>query len=567
MPLRLSGTVDGRVVAFLLRDGATVVGAAEDCDLRLDHPTVSRRHARIEVAADRAELTDLGSSNGTRVNDRRVERHALQPGEAVSFGRVTLAADWVTADDAEQGLRLAEPARGPGPAVVTGAGAPTAATHGLEAFVLDHLPRLLRRLAEGAPPGSLAQPAGAALFQTLPCVHVEVRAGPEPEGILFEAGRDVPGPTVLVTAGDEELAVRVAFAHERTAALHVPLVEAVADLLRLSGRAPRTSRHPLASPALPDPPTVEPALLRVFAEAAVVARGDVGVLIEGESGTGKEVLARYLHLASARAGAPFVALNCAALPRDLLEAELFGIERGVATGVEARPGKFELAHGGTLFLDEIGDMALDTQARILRVLQEREVYRLGGQAPRKAAVRVVAATNRDVARLRAEGRFREDLYYRIATCVLTLPPLRERPGDVPNLAAHFLSRECARRGVQARGISRGALDVLRAAPWPGNVRQLENEMARAALFLSDGDLLDTSRLSPVLRAAPAGPSGSTLEEALARAEQEAIARALQRTEGDVSAAAAALGLGRSTLYRRMKALGLSPEGEPPEGAR
>jgi transcriptional regulator with PAS, ATPase and Fis domain len=230
----------------------------------------------------------------------------------------------------------------------------------------------------------------------------------------------------------------------------------------------------------------------------------------------------------------------------------------VATGVDARAGKFELAHGGTLFLDEIGDMALETQARILRVLQEREVYRIGGQAPRKAAVRVVAATNRDVPRLLEEGRFREDLYYRVATWLAEMPPLRQRRADIPNLAAHFLARECARRGVRARGISKAALLALQAHPWPGNVRQLENEMARAALFLGDGDLLDTARLGPAFRE-PAPATGGRLEDVLERAERDAIARALQEQGHDVTAAAAALGLGRSTLYRRMKALGLTPE--------
>src|SRR5262249_17485089 len=152
-----------------------------------------------------------------------------------------------------------------------------------------------------------------------------------------------------------------------------------------------------------------------YRDASNVAMGNVGILLTGESGTGKEILARYVHAASAQADGPFVAINCAALPRDLLEAELFGIEKGVATGVDTRAGKFELANGGTLFLDEIGDMALDTQARILRVLQEREVFRLGGTAPRKAQVRVVAATNQDVPRLIAAGKFREDLFYRVAT--------------------------------------------------------------------------------------------------------------------------------------------------------
>jgi two-component system response regulator AtoC len=299
-----------------------------------------------------------------------------------------------------------------------------------------------------------------------------------------------------------------------------------------------------------------PAVRKVYADAVRVARGDVGALISGESGTGKEVLARYLHAASPRAGRAFVALNCAALPRDLLEAELFGIERGVATGVEARPGKFELAHEGTLFLDEIGDMSLETQAKLLRVLQERTVHRLGGVAPRPADTRVVAATNRDMKGLLAEHAFREDLYFRIATWTAELPPLRERRPDIPGLAAHFLSREASRLGVKVAGISRAALDRLVAHEWPGNVRQLENEMARAVLFLADGELLDTGRLSPEIRSANPLSRGGRLEDTLAHVEREEIRKALEAEDGDVGKAAERLGLGRSTLYRRMKQLGL-----------
>jgi DNA-binding NtrC family response regulator len=555
VPLRLSGTIDGRVVALTVRAGTNLVGAAPECDLRLDHPTVSRRHARLEAGPAAARIEDLGSSNGTFVNGRRVERQPVEAGDRVTFGRVELVLESVDDSDVESALAL-PPRAGPAAAAPAAPGS-TVGTQGLEGFALDHLPGLVRRLAEGATAATLAQPAGAALFAALPCVEVEVRAG---EGVLFQARREMEGPGAPVEAGGAGLRVYAAFPHARTALLYAPLVETVADLLGLAGGNGARAPRPSPAPALPDPPTVVPELQRLYAEAALVARGEVGLLIGGESGTGKEVLARYVHAASPRAAGPFVALNCAALPRDLLEAELFGIERGVATGVEARPGKFELAHGGTLFLDEIGDMALDTQARILRVLQEREVYRIGGQAPRKAAVRVVAATNRDVPRLLAEGRFREDLYYRIASWTARLPALRERRADIPNLAAHFLAREGARRGVSARGISRAALDALISYAWPGNVRQLENEMSRAALFLAEGDLLDTSRLSAVVRE-PAASAGGRLEDVLQRAERDAIARALLAHDQDVTAAAQALGLGRSTLYRRMKALGLSPEEE------
>jgi transcriptional regulator with PAS, ATPase and Fis domain len=292
-----------------------------------------------------------------------------------------------------------------------------------------------------------------------------------------------------------------------------------------------------------------------------VARGDVGVLVTGESGTGKEVLARYLHAASRRSEGPFIALNCAALPRDLLETELFGIERGVATGVEARPGRFELAHGGTLFLDEIGDMALETQAKILRVLQEGSVHRIGGSTVKKADVRIVAATNRDMRGLLETRQFREDLYYRVATWRVELPPLRRRRADIPNLAVFFLSRAAARHGVHVRGISQSALDRLVADDWPGNIRQLENEMARAVLFLADGDLLDTGRLQFEPGAAGGGAPPTRLSDILEQAERSAIAAALESCSGDVEKAADRLGTARSTLYRRIKALGLAADSE------
>ncbi len=269
------------------------------------------------------------------------------------------------------------------------------------------------------------------------------------------------------------------------------------------------------------------------------------------------MLARYLHASSERAGGAFVALNCAALPRDLLESELFGIERGVATGVESRPGKFEMAGGGTLFLDEIGDMALETQARILRVLQEGEVYRLGGQEPRSADVRVIAASHRDLEAMQLEGSFRSDLYHRIADWTVRLPRLAERRADIPNLAAYFLAREVQRRGLEVAGISRGAMDLLEGYDWPGNIRQLEREMARAALFLESGELLESSHLQEAIRET-ARPAAS-LKERLEHVERQEIRQALTHHEGSVSAAAKELQIGLSTLYRRMRELGVEQE--------
>jgi len=307
---------------------------------------------------------------------------------------------------------------------------------------------------------------------------------------------------------------------------------------------------------LPDPPSVEPRVQEIYAQARRVARGDVSVLILGESGTGKEVLARFIHAASPRCGGAFLGLNCAALGRDLLEAELFGIEKGVATGVDARPGKFEQAHGGTLFLDEIGDMGPETQAKILRVLQSGEVFRLGSREPRIVSVRVLAATNRSVDRMMAAGEFRRDLFHRIAGWVVEMPPLRGRRGDIPNLAAYFLGREAARLGVRIAGISRAAVEALVAHAWPGNVRELENEMARAALFLEDGELLDLSRLAPHIARSRPRHGRTSLAEVLAVAERGEIMRVLSATGGDMDAAAGELGVSRATLYRRVKDLAI-----------
>jgi transcriptional regulator with PAS, ATPase and Fis domain len=321
----------------------------------------------------------------------------------------------------------------------------------------------------------------------------------------------------------------------------------------MNGLEPSIELPPPPHPPLPEPATVVSAVRRIYRDAAHVARGEVSILISGESGTGKEVLARYIHAASPQRDHAFVALNCAALPRDLLEAELFGVEAGVATGVSSRPGKFELAHGGTLFLDEIGDMATETQARILRVIQEGEVFRLGGREPRPAHARLVAATNRDVESMMSSGAFRLDLYHRIADWTVLLPPLRDRQADIPNLAAHFLLSASRSQGHYIAGISRAAMTALESYDWPGNIRQLRSEMTRSALFLDGCQLLQTTHLRPDLRSVTRS-SPQTLSERLEAVEREVILQALATLGENVADAATALGLSRSTLYRRMKAL-------------
>ena len=551
--LRLVGTLGDRAVVFTLSESA-VVGSAPECEVRVQHPSVSRRHAELRVEAGGLRVIDLESRNGSFVDGQRVGHDAVaSAGAQLTFGRVTLSLEAVDEAEATTGLEL--PRGRPAPLKVDPLGAATTGgTRALEDFAAERLPRLLELLREAPGVVRMAGAVGVALHESLGAIAIEVADG---DAQLFAAHREAAGRGETLRREAGELSVTVELISPAAARLAEPLVLSAVSLLALAAAravqpGPREAALP---PSPPDPPSSVPAVQRVYAEAARAARGEVGILICGESGTGKELLAHYVHAASPRAGQRLVALNCAALPRDLLEAELFGIERGVATGVEARPGKFELADGGTLFLDEIGDMALETQARILRVLQEGEVFRIGGSSARPARVRIVAATHRDLHKLIEAGAFREDLYYRTATWTAALPPLRQRRADIGNLAAHFLAREAEKLGVRVRGISRGALEVLRDYRWPGNVRQLEKEMARAVLFLAGRELLESPMLSEEVRA-KAPPAQGRLKELLEDAERRAIAQAIEECGGDVGLAAAELGLARSTLYRRIKDLGL-----------
>lgn len=271
----------------------------------------------------------------------------------------------------------------------------------------------------------------------------------------------------------------------------------------------------------------DPAMAALLERATVLARAEASVLITGESGTGKEVLARHLHALSKRATGPFVALNCAALPEALMESELFGHEKGAFSGaIAARRGKFEQAERGTLLLDEIGEMDPRLQAKLLRVIQEREVDRLGGGAPIKVDVRLLAATNRDLAAEVRAGRFREDLWFRLNVVTLRIPPLRERPRDIQALSEHFAGRFARANGLPERGLTADAERLLLAHPWPGNVRELENTMHRAVL-LATGDRIgaDAIELTPV-HAAPAAPLGETPATAAATAPAGAPANAI-----------------------------------------
>jgi two-component system response regulator AtoC len=329
-----------------------------------------------------------------------------------------------------------------------------------------------------------------------------------------------------------------------------------------------------------------PAIKQIYGVVEKVARTPSTVLITGESGTGKELIARALHENSSRHGGPFIKINCAAIPKTLMESELFGYDKGAFTGaVGAKPGRFELAHGGTLFLDEIGEIPIEMQVKLLRVLQESEFERVGGIKTIKVDVRLVTATNRDLLQEIGAGAFREDLFYRLNVVPIHIPPLRERREDIPLLADHFITKFNERLHKQVTSMAPEAIDRLVAHPWPGNIRELENLMERTVLFCEGPQILvsdlppeishlaalpvpaageEAVRAAGVVAAAPAaappGLAASSLKEAVRaqteRVERELIQRALDETGGNVTQAARKLKISRKSLQTKMKEFGL-----------
>ncbi|MBY6014040.1 PEP-CTERM-box response regulator transcription factor [Qipengyuania gaetbuli] len=297
--------------------------------------------------------------------------------------------------------------------------------------------------------------------------------------------------------------------------------------------------------------TAAPEMAKVARTIERVAPTNVSVMLLGASGTGKELLARGLHEASDRCSGAFIAINCAAIPENLLESELFGHEKGAFTGaVKTNEGKIELADGGTLFLDEVGDIPLPLQVKLLRFLQERVIERIGGRKPIAVDTRIVCATHQDLEAMIAEGTFREDLFYRLAEIVVKIPTLAERPGDAVLLAKHFLSRFSAEMNPQVKGFAPDALAAIDNWGWPGNVRELENRVKRAVI-MSDGKLVGAEDLD-LDGDEEAGELALNLKQAREEADRRMIRKALSRTQGNISNTAKLLGISRPTLYDLLK---------------
>lgn len=577
-----------------LAPGRHVVGSASGLAVSLDEPGVSRRHFEVEVLADGgAVVRDLGSKNGTFVDGRRVGAVAIAEGATLSFGAVrarleaggsATEAIWLAPlAGARSAPGAAVPRRPPPSRPSRAAGsarpgraarvAPSRTTVGLHP--VDRIAASLEDLVPARVGGSMSSEEAAQLLvqrwvAALPLGRAEIvrRSGGEEALVAAAASEGVAaaGAESVRFEGEAGWALLLEAPGAGGLAKLEPLFRLALALLAArppasppggaaeGGRA--DARDPGAAGAPPE--GLGRTMASLYRRAARVARGDVPVLLLGESGAGKEVLARFVHERSARSRGPFLAVNCAALPKELLEAEIFGIERGVATGVEARPGLLERGNGGTVFLDEVGDMAPEIQAKVLRVLEQPVLHRVGGRSPVAVDVRFLAATNRDLEAMVEEGTFRRDLYYRLAAFEVRLPPLRERREEIPALAARFFHREIEKNGTPSPGLTRDALGALVAYPWPGNVRELQNEIAQAALQLHPGEALDLRHLSRRLRGAAAqgeGP-GFGLDGAVRRAERGAIALALAASAGDLGRALELLGISRATYYRKLKELGL-----------
>lgn len=591
--LRLVVRYNGHMRTFPMPREEVRLGSAQDNDLVIAYLGVSRHHALLKPRGRGFVVKDLGSKNGLIWQGNRLPEVRLAVGQEVQMGSATLHLEEVSTSDAEVALRL------------------------------DGSSSLLSTVAvAGEPGGPMSESSPAAALRVVKELESTPSFDLGQHHEIVASARRALGASTLVTfrvteggdpafvgcngrlpAGDEihELTVAAAKASQtRLLATEIsvggePCLLAVspkADPRFLAALFPRESRltewrrdfftylvkailAPQAEPTSIQRTARTPklrfptdvvlgsslALGKLLEEMSQTVVSDLDVLLLGETGTGKEVFARMIHDSGPSSMGPFVAVNCAAIPAELLEAELFGVAARVATGVDPRPGHFLQAEGGTLFLDEVAELTDSLQAKLLRVLQEREVLPLGAPKAKPISVRVVSASNRDIEALMEKGDFRADLYYRLAQLSFTLPPLRDRREDIPQLVFHFAGRATRQYGKRIRGVSRKALDRLAGHSWPGNVRELENLVTRAVLVCPEGGTIESdhlgNRLSVGEESASAGSGAALLQERVDALERKAILEALRETRGNKTQAAKRLGLTRNGLDSKMKRLGLT----------
>ncbi|MCC6334109.1 MAG: sigma 54-interacting transcriptional regulator [Myxococcales bacterium] len=520
--------------------GAATVGRGDDVEIRLgDDAAVSRRHAQLVTSSEGMRLIDLGSANGTSVRGRKLaanEQLMLSAGDSFEVGT---------------SLLVVQPDR------LSGASRPWT--------LLDHA-SFVDRLEETRPPFAvlrlqvLAEPmvAQEVLLNELSSHDTVASFGPGQYEVLTP-GRAPDGAQQLLTRLSARLVERGA--RVRAGAAHCPADGSSAEALFAA------CVRPASAPA-PGFVVRDDALVEIHRQLDKVAQSNINVLLLGETGVGKEVLAKSIHERSKRKGLPMTALNCAALSETLLESELFGHLKGSFTGaVKDKEGVLVAAKGSTVFLDEVGELPPSIQVKLLRVLEERRVLPVGAVTPVAIDVRFVFATNRDLEAEVARGAFRSDLFYRINGIAVTIPPLRERPSEIEELARKFAADGAARDEVAVPEFSPQAIAALKTWPWPGNIRELKNAVDRALLMAPDGTITPaalglgpaSSPGRPAVGGPEAAPSGGApnLKSKRAEAEKKAVLEALELTEGNRTRAARVLGISRRTLVSRLQEYGIN----------
>ena len=534
------------------------LGSAGDNDYVVTWPGISGHHAFVERTGKRIIIKDNHSKNGIVVGGRRHGQVTLSPGDHAQLGRAAIRVEEIATSDADLAVFFEH----------------RSSSHGAANEPTESEDEQTRDMA--------------AAMRWVRAASSGILSGDRRRALLTSAAEIARAKTVLIVTDDRDLVVSE-IVGALPAAGEMKMIAADGNragppwfcapledgmlLAALPGEGSQFSAwqrdfldHAGATlftasekrlKSLTDGDLLFPetmvfggskAMAEVRGCVRDVMQSDLNVLLRGESGTGKELIARTIH-ASGGATRPFRAVNCAAIPNDLFEAEMFGIGAGVASGVQKRAGYFIEADGGTLFLDEVGDLSQSAQAKLLRVIQEREVVPVGASTPVKVNVRIVASTNRDLEGMIAAGAFRADLYYRLRGIEIVMPPLRDRSEDIAGLAVALAARVARRTSKRIRGVSRRALEQLTAYPWPGNIRELENVIERAVVKCQNGGVLDSNILALPLSAV--GEESPTLKSRKASIEDKAIADALSRTAGSKSKAATLLGISRQALHQKL----------------